>query len=296
MNAFINTQGFAKIGMTSVVIGAVINIILDPIFIFGLHMGVEGAALASIISQFFSMLWVLKFLFSNKTILKIKRKNLALSKKVVSRIISLGIAPFIMHGSESLILISLNSQLLKYGGDIAISSMTIMSSLTQIIILPLLGLTQGAQPIIGYNYGAKNIERIRKTFKILFVSCLGYTTFFVSILMIIPEHIVRIFNSNLELINVTSAAIKIYFAGIFVFGAQIACQQTFLALGKAKQSMALVILRKIVLLVPLIFILPMMFTNQYQAVLLAQPITDIISTIITVACFAIFYQKYLKSL
>lgn len=294
LNPFINTQGFAKIGMTSVVIGAVLNLILDPIFIFTFQMGVKGAALASVLAQLGSMLWVLKFLFGNKTVLKIKKAYLKLDRKVVIAIVSLGIAPFIMHGSESLILISLNSQLRNYGGDIAVSSMTIMSSLIQIIVLPLLGLAQGAQPILGYNYGAKNIERIRQTFKILFISCLGYTTLFVTALMILPEYIVRIFNSNPLLVNTTVGAIRIYFAGIFVFGAQIACQQTFLALGKAKQSMALVILRKIVLLIPLIFVLPMIFTKKLEAVLMAEPITDIVSTIITVACFAVFYRKNLK--
>lgn len=294
MNPFINTQGFAKIGMISVLIGATLNIILDPIFIFTLRMGVKGAALASVISQFFAMIWVLKFLFGKQTKLRIKKKNLMLNRKVVIGILSLGVAPFIMHGSESLILISLNSQLFRFGGDMAISAMTIMSSLTQMIVLPLLGLAQGAQPILGFNYGAKNLERIRKTFKILFISCLGYTVLFVAMLMIVPEYIVRIFNGNPELVKTTSAAIRIYFSGIFVFGAQIACQQTFLALGKAKQSMSLVILRKIVLLIPLIFILPMMFKNQYQAVLLAEPITDIVSTIITLVCFVVFYNKHLK--
>lgn len=291
MNPFINTQGFAKEGMISVAIGAILNLILDPIFIFTLHMGVKGAALASVISQFCAMLWVMKFLFGNKTVLRIRKTNLTLNRKTAFTIISLGIAPFIMHGSESLILISLNSQLLKYGGDLAIGAMTIMSSLSQVIVLPLLGLAQGAQPLIGYNYGARNYERIRKTFKILFISCLGYTTLFTSILLIFPEYIVRIFNSNPDLVNTTVYAIRIYFSGIFVFGAQIACQQTFLALGKAKQSMVLVILRKIILLIPLIFILPGIFKNQYQAVLLAEPITDLISTLVTIICFAIFYRK-----
>lgn len=293
MNPFINTQGFAKVGMISVVIGAILNLILDPLFIFALHMGVKGAALASCIAQFGSTIWVLKFLLGKKSILKIKIKNLILDKRAVISIISLGVAPFIMYGFESLILISLNSQLLKYGGDMAIEAMTIMSSITQMIVLPLLGLTAGAQPILGYNYGAKNFERIRKTFKILFTCCLGYTMIFVCVLMIIPEQIVTIFNSNPELVSITAKAIRIYFAGIFVFGAQIACQQTFLALGKAKQSMMLVILRKIILLIPLIFILPMFFQNQYKAVLLAEPITDIVSTFVTLVCFAVFYKKSL---
>lgn len=294
MNPFINTQGFAKVGMISVVIGAVLNIIFDPIFIFVFHMGVKGAALASVISQFCAMLWVLRFLFGGQTKLRIRKKHLGLNRKVVISIVSLGVAPFIMHGSESLILISLNSQLFKFGGDLAVGAMTIMSSLTQMIVLPLLGLAQGAQPILGFNYGAKNLERIRKTFKILFISCLGYTILFVAMLMVVPEYIVRIFNGNPELVKTAATAIRIYFSGIFVFGAQIACQQTFLALGKAKQSMSLVILRKIILLIPLIFILPMILKNQYQAVLLAEPITDIVSTIITVVCFAVFYNKHLK--
>lgn len=293
MNPFINTQGFAKVGMISVIIGAILNLILDPLFIFTFHMGVKGAALASIIAQFGSTIWVLQFLLGKKSILKIKIKNLMLDKRTVASIISLGVAPFIMHGSESLILISLNTQLLKYGGDMAIGAMTIMSSITLMIVLPLLGLTAGAQPILGYNYGAKNFSRIKQTFKILFVCCLGYTILFVSVLMIIPEQIVTIFNSDPKLVSITAGAIRIYFAGIFVFGAQIACQQTFLALGKAKQSMVLVILRKLILLIPLIFILPKFFKNQYIAVLLAEPITDIVSTLVTLICFTTFYKSSL---
>ena len=295
MNPFINTQGFAKQGMISVAIGAALNLILDPIFIFKLNMGVKGAALASVMSQFVAMLWVLRFLFGKRTVLKIRKKNIKIEVKVVKEIVCLGIAPFIMHGSESLILISLNSQLLKYGGDMAIGAMTIISSLTQFIMLPLLGLTQGAQPIIGFNYGAENYDRIRKTFKILFISCLGYTIAFVAVLMIFTEPVVSIFNTNPAFIDVATSAIYIYFLGTFVFGAQVACQQTFLALGKAKQSMTLVILRKIVILIPLIFILPLLFENQLQGVFMAESITDIVSTSVSVICFAVFYRKNLMN-
>lgn len=294
LNPFIITQGFAKIGMFSVLIGAIINIILDPIFIFGLGMGVKGAALASVIAQFFSMLWVIRFLCGEKTKLKIIKQNLKLDTTVVGKIISLGIAPFIMHGSESLILIALNSQLLKYGGNIAVGSMTIMSSLIQIVVLPLLGLAQGAQPILGHNLGAEKIGRVKKTFEILFITCLSYTIVIVSIFMIFSKWIVMIFNTNPELVKTTTDAMKIYFAGLFIFGAQVACQQTFLALGKAKQSMMLVILRKLILLVPLILILPLFLSDQYKAILIAEPVTDIVSTLITIICFGHYYMTNLK--
>lgn len=294
LNPFIITQGFAKVGMFSVLIGAVINIILDPILIFGLGMGVKGAALASIIAQFFSMLWVIRFLCGKKTKLKIMKQYLKLDTTVVRKILSLGMAPFIMHGSESLILIALNSQLLKYGGNIAVSSMTIISSLTQVVVLPLLGVAQGAQPILGHNLGAGKIGRVKKTFEILFITCLSYTIIIVSTFMIFSKWIVMLFNTNPELVKTTTEAMKIYFAGLFVFGAQVACQQTFLALGKAKQSMMLVILRKLILLVPMILILPLFLSDQYKAILIAEPITDIVSTFITIICFGHYYMTKLK--
>ena len=294
LNPFIITQGFAKIGMFSVLIGAIINIILDPIFIFGLEMGVKGAALASVIAQFCSMLWVIRFLCGKKTKLKIMKQYLKLDTTVVGKILSLGMAPFIMHGSESLILIALNSQLLKYGGNIALNSMTIMSSLTQVVVLPLLGLAQGAQPILGHNLGAGKIGRVKKTFEILFITCLSYTIIIILTFMIFSKWIVMIFNTNPELVKTTTEAMKIYFAGLFVFGAQVACQQTFLALGKAKQSMMLVILRKLILLVPMILILPLFLSDQYKAILIAEPITDIVSTLITMICFGYYYMTKLK--
>jgi Na+-driven multidrug efflux pump len=172
--------------------------------------------------------------------------------------------------------------------------MTIMSVLSQIVVFPLLGLAQGAQPLLGFNYGAQKIERVKKTFKILLISCLSYTTIMVGLYMLFSKQIVMIFNTNPQLIQETSSAMKIYFAGVFVFGAQIACQQTFLSLGKAKQSMTLVILRKLILLVPLIYILPMLLPNQYSAVLIAEPITDLLSTLITIICFVKFYTKSLS--
>ena len=296
MNPFINTQGFAKIGMFTVAIGAVINIILDPIFIFGLNMGVKGAALATITAQAVSAVFVLNFLFGKKTILKIRKKYLKIDKKIIFSIVSLGVAPFIMQATESLVLISLNNQLSKYGGDLAIGAMTIMSSIMQMITMPLMGLTQGAQPIISYNFGAKNIDRVKKTFKLLLISCLTYSTVMVVLLMIFPEFFVGIFNDKPELVEITSWSIKIYFSGMFIFGAQIACQQTFLALGQAKISLLLALLRKVILLVPLIFILPMFMKNGLQAVLIAEPVADIVACFTTIISFSIFYKKVLSNM
>ena len=291
MNLFINTQGFTKIGMITVIIGAVINIILDPILIFGFNMGVKGAALATIIAQGVSAAFVLRFLFSKKSILKIRKKYLKLNKKLVLSILALGVAPFIMQATESLVLVSLNNQLLKYGGDLAVGAMTIMSSIMQVLIMPLMGLTQGAQPIMSYNFGAKQIDRVKKTFKLLFVICLLYSVIMVSLIMLFPEFFVSIFNNKPELMEITSWAMRIYFVGMVLFGAQIACQQTFLALGQAKISLIIAMLRKIVLLVPLIFILPMFMEDGLTAVLLAEPVADVIAIISTVIIFAVFYKK-----
>lgn len=295
MNPFINTQGFTKIGMYTVGIGAIINIILDPIFIFGLDMGVKGAALASIMAQAVSAIWALKFLFGKKSILKIRKKYLVPSKTVMLPVLALGIAPFIMQSTESVVLVSLNNQLSKFGGDIAVSAMTIMSSIMQIITLPLMGLTQGAQPIISYNYGAKNLDRVKSAFKLLIISCLSFSAIMVTLIMLFPSMFVSIFNNNPELVEVTSWAMRIYFPGMAIFGAQIACQQTFLALGEAKISLLLALLRKIVLLVPLIFILPAILENGFQAVLLAEPIADVLAAVTTIICFTKFYKKTLNA-
>ena len=260
MNPFVNTQGFAKIGMMTVTIGAIINIILDPILIFGLNMGVKGAAVATIVAQAVSAIWVLRFLTGKKTILKLRKKYLKIDIKTMKPVFALGIAPFIM----------------------------------QIILLPANGLTQGAQPIISYNYGAKNIDRVKKTFKYTVLATLSYTFFMCLILMIAPEMVVKIFNNDPSLLEITSWSIKIYFAGIFIFGIQAACQSTFLALGQAKISLFLALLRKIILLVPLIFILPIIMEEKLFAVLLAEPVADVTAVLITSICFTVFYKKTLN--
>lgn len=294
MNPFVNTQGFAKTGMLTVMIGAVINIVLDPIFIFVFNMGVKGAALATVCGQLVSALWVLKFLFGKTSVLKIRKKYLVPKLNVISPVIALGVSPFIMQGTESLVIIIMNNQLSIYGGDLAIGAMTIMSSIMQIVMLPLMGLSQGAQPIISYNYGAKKMDRIKSTFKLLLISCLVYTGVMWALLMIVPKIFVLIFNSNPNLVEITAWSIKIYFAGVIMFGAQIACQQTFLALGQAKTSLILALLRKIILLIPLAFILPNFFEEGLKGVLMAEPVADILAATITVICFIIFYKKKLN--
>lgn len=293
MNPFINTQGFAKTGMLTVMIGAAINIVLDPIFIFGFDMGVKGAALATITAQGVSALWVLIFLFGKKSTLKIRKEYLIPQKKVMVPVLGLGVSPFIMQSTESLVLISLNTQLQNYGGAIAVSAMTIMSSIMQIVVLPLQGLTQGAQPIISYNFGAKKMDRVKETFKLLIISCLTLTISMCAILMIFPGIFVRIFNNDPALMEITTWTIRIYFLGMFGFGAQIACQQTFLALGQAKISLMLALLRKIILLIPLIFILPNFFDNKLLGVLTAEPVADVLAILTTVTCFTIFYKRKL---
>ena len=294
MNTFINTQGFAKMGMVTVMVGAAVNIALDPILIFGFNMGVKGAAVATVLAQMISAIWVLVFFFGKKSVLRIRKEFLKPEFKIVFRIMALGISPFIMQATESLVIISMNNQLLKYGGDLAVSSMTIMSSIMQIILLPMMGLTQGAQPIISYNYGAKKIDRVKKTFKLLITCCLIYTGIMWLGLMLKPDLFVSIFNNNPKLVEITSWSIRIYFAGIFLFGAQIACQQTFLALGEAKKSLILALLRKIILLIPLIYILPAIFNDKLMATLLAEPVADIISATTTIICFVLFYKKVLS--
>ena len=235
LNAFINAQGFSKIAMTTVAIGALCNIILDPIFIFGFNMQVQGAALATVISQSISCIWILKFLTGKKTVLKIKRKYLLLKKNIILPAIALGLSPFIMQFTESVLAVSFNTSLLKYGGDLAVGSMTILNSVNQFCMMPLSGLSQGAQPIVSFNYGAKNVDRVQKAFKLLLRVCVVYSVVLWSISMFLPKAFILIFTSDSELIKYTMWSIRIYMAGSCVFGIQLACQQTFIALGNAKK-------------------------------------------------------------
>lgn len=289
LNAFINAQGFARTGMLTVVIGAVCNIILDPIFIFGLHMGVRGAALATILSQGVSCVWIVRFLLGKETTLRIRKGNLKIRPKTVGPCIALGVAPFIMQFTESVLNICFNKSLLKYGGDVAVGAMTILSSVMQMSMLPIQGLTQGAQPIIGFNYGAKKMDRVKKTFRLLLVSCVAFTAVIWLICMILPQAFILIFTDQAELIAFTKWAIRIYMAVSVIFGVQISCQQTFIALGNAKTSVFLALLRKVILLIPLIYILPAFMEDKLMAVFLAEPVADVIAVTTT---SILFYRTY----
>ena len=295
MNAFITAQGFAKTGMLSVLIGAVANIVLDPVFIFGMNMGVRGAALATIISQTLSCIWVLSFLFGKKTFLKIKPENLRLHAKIILPCVALGSSLFIMQASESIISVCFNSSLLKYGGDIAVGAMTILTSVMQFAMLPLQGLGQGAQPIMSYNYGAKNNDRVRKTFRLLLKVSFGYSIVLWAIVMLFPQMFAMMFTSDNALLSFTSQALRIYVASMFMFGIQIACQMAFNALGKAKDSIIVAVMRKFILLIPLIYIMPAIFkANQTNAVYMAEPVADFIAVCFTAILFAFEFKKAMK--
>ena len=297
MNAFITAQGFSKTSMSTVLIGAVSNIILDPVFIFGFDMGVQGAALATVISQCISCVWVLFFLRSEKTILKLKKENMHLEAKVILPCLALGLAAFIMQSSESVISVCFNTSLLKYGGDIAVGAMTILSSINMFAMLPLQGLGQGAQPIVSYNYGAKDAKRVRGAFRLLLKSSLIYATALWLIIMLLPQVFTSLFTTNAELAAFTQSAMRRYFAVMFMFGIQIACQMTFTAIGSAKSSIAVAVVRKFVLLLPLIYLMPALFpADKAMAVYLAEPAADFIAVTFTAILFSIQFKRAMDKL
>ncbi|QNM06183.1 MATE family efflux transporter [Qiania dongpingensis] len=297
MNAFITAQGFAKTGMLSVLIGAVCNIVLDPIFIFGFGLGVQGAALATILSQAVSCIWVMAFLFGKKTILKIKKQYLGLSRKIILPSLALGLATFIMQASESVISVCFNSSLLKYGGDIAVGAMTILTSVMQFAMLPLQGLGQGAQPIISYNYGAGKSDRVKATFHLLLKASLTYSILLWSCVMVFPQMFAAMFTSDAALLSFAKTALRVYMASMFLFGIQMACQMTFTSLGNAKASIAVAVTRKFILLIPLIYVLPQILrSNQTIAVYMAEPIADAIAVTFTAVLFTFQFRKALSAL
>ena len=295
MNAFITAQGFAKTGMLSVLIGAVTNIILDPIFIFGFNMDVRGAALATIISQALSCIWVVSFLCGKKTFLRIRRKNFRLVPKIIMPCLALGVATFIMQASESVISVCFNSSLQKYGGDIAVGAMTILTSVMQFAMLPLQGLGQGAQPIISYCYGAGDRERVKGAFKLLLKVSLGYSIILWILVMALPGGFAAMFTSDTQLMEYTRTALRM--GSALLFGIQMACQMTFNALGKAKESIVVAVMRKFVLLIPLIYIMPQIFrADQTMAVYMAEPIADLLAVTFTAVLFSIQFKKTLGTI
>lgn len=296
MSAFINAQGFTKIGMVTVLIGAVCNIALDPLFIYGFDMGVKGAALATVISQAVSCVWVILFLCGRKTQLKLKLSNMPVDFKLVLPCIALGLSAFIMQGSESVISVCFNTSLREYGGDIAVGAMTILTSVMQFAMLPMQGIAQGAQPISSYNYGAGNAGRVKKTFKLLLISCLVYSFALWGFIMLFPETFAGIFSSEGELIKYTAEMLRIYCAVLFVFGVQIACQMTFVSTGNAPCSIIVAVVRKFVLLLPLIYLLPHIVSDKTKGVYMAEPVADIIAVSFTAVLFTVQFRKAMRAL
>lgn len=296
MNAFITAQGFTTTSMVSVLIGAICNITLDPVFIFVFNMGVKGAALATVLSQAISTIWVVVFLSGKKTQLHLRKKYMGLKPKVFLPCVALGLATFIMQASESVVTVCFNSSLLHYGGDIAVGAMTILTSVMQFAMLPLQGIAQGSQPIASYNYGAKNADRVKKTFRLLVIACLTYSTLLWAAVQIIPKVFVSIFTSDAKLVAFTAPMLKIYLGGLFLFGIQIACQITFTSLGKAVNSIIVAVVRKFVLLLPLIYIMPHIVSNPTIGVYMAEPIADIIAVLFTSVLFTFQFKKALAQI
>jgi len=294
MNVFITTQGFATVSMLTTVIGAVTNIVLDPILIFGLNMGVKGAAIATVASQAVSAIWILFFLTGKKTMLKLQTRNMKLIPSIILPCLGLGISTFVMLSTESILSISFTTSLAKFGGDVAVGAMTVLTSINQLMTMPLSGVCQGGQPLISYNYGARKYDRVKEAFFCQFGVCVGYTVIFWMIMMLFPGFFAGIFTSDMALVDYTAWALKVFLALGFSVGFQISCQQAFMALGQAKISLIMALLRKVFLLIPLIFILPNFFENKAFAVFLAEPVSDIIAAAVTTFMFFRFFIKMLK--
>ena len=295
MNTFITTQGFAKISMLTTVIGAGINIVLDPVLMFGFNMGVKGAAVATVLSQAVSAVWILRFLTGKQTILKLRLKNMKLIPSVILPCLGLGISSFIMISTECVLSISFTSSLAEFGGDVAVGAMTVLTSINQLITMPLSGVCQGGQPLISYNYGAKKFDRVKEAFFCQFGVCVAYTVLFWAAMMIFPNFFAGIFTSDVALVEYTAWAIRIFLACGFSVGFQISCQQAFMALGQAKISLVMALLRKVILLIPLIFVLPNFFADKAFAVFLAEPVADIVAAAVTTFMFFRFFIKMLKA-
>lgn len=294
MSAFITAQGYTVDGMRTVLIGAVSNIILDPIFIFALDMGVRGAALATVISQGLSCAWVLRFLTGKKTQLRLRRASLGIDWKLVLPCVALGLSAFVMQSSESIIFVCFNRSLERYGGDIAVGAMTILTSIMQFAMLPMQGIAQGAQPISSYNFGAGNTERVKKTFRLLFTSCMVYAVALWAFIMLCPQVFAGIFTPDAALIAFTAKALRIYCAALFLFGIQISCQMTFVSIGNAPCSIVVAVVRKFVLLLPLIYLLPAILPDKTMAVYLAEPVADVIAVTFTAVLFSRRFGRSLR--
>lgn len=296
MNAFITAQGFTKISMLSVAIGAISNIVLDPLFIYGFGLGVRGAAIATVISQAISTAWILAFLLGKRSLWRLKPTNFIPKPDLILPTLALGSATFVMQASESVISVCFNSSLLKYGGDIAVGAMTILTSVMQFALLPMQGVAQGAQPILSYNFGAKNAERVKSTYKMLLITCLSYSVLLWLAVMLFPRVFVSIFTPDKALVDFASEVLPIYFGGMIIFGIQIACQMTFVSLGNAPSSVIVAVMRKFILLLPLIYIMPQILENQTMAVYIAEPIADILAVTFTTVLFIFQFKRALAKI
>ena len=296
MNAFISAQGFTRVSMLSVIIGAACNIVLDPIFIYGLGLGVRGAAIATVISQAASTVWILFFLFGKKTHLRLRVKNMIPTPRIVLPCLALGLATFVMQSSESVISVCFNSSLLGYGGDVAVGAMTILTSVMQFAMLPMQGVAQGAQPILSYNYGARQADRVKKTYKLLLITCLCYSVTLWALVMLFPQVFVGMFTADATLAAFAAKALRIYYAGMVLFGIQIACQMTFVSLGNAPSSVIVAVARKFVLLLPLIYIVPHLAADPTMGVYLAEPIADVLAVSFTTVLFIFQFRKAIRKI
>ena len=294
MNPFITTQGFAKTSMLTTVIGAVINIILDPVFIFVFDLGVRGAAIATVLSQAVSAVWILRFLTGKKTVLRLRPVYMKLSPKVIFPCLALGVSTFVMLSTESLLSISFTSSLSRFGGDLAVGAMTILNSMNQLLSMPLQGICQGGQPIISFNFGAGKKDRVKEAFRCQFITCIAYAVLFWIAVLLFPHVFSGIFTSDTALVTYTTWAMRLFLCGAFSIGFQISCQQAFLALGEAKISLLLACLRKLILLIPLIFILPCFMQDKVFAVFLAEPVSDILAATATTVTFFLQFKKILN--
>ena len=296
MNAFISAQGFTRVSMLSVIIGAACNIVLDPIFIYGLGLGVRGAAIATVISQAASTVWILFFLFGKKTHLRLRVKNMIPTPRIVLPCLALGLATFVMQSSESVISVCFNSSLLGYGGDVAVGAMTILTSVMQFAMLPMQGVAQGAQPILSYNYGARQADRVKKTYKLLLITCLCYSVTLWALVMLFPQVFVGMFTADATLAAFAAKALRIYYSGMVLFGIQIACQMTFVSLGNAPSSVIVAVARKFVLLLPLIYIVPHLAADPTMGVYLAEPIADVLAVSFTTVLFIFQFRKAIRKI
>ena len=282
MNNFINAQGFAKKGMLTVLIGAVLNILLDPIFIFVLKMGVQGAALATVISQFVSALWVLRFLTGKEAVIRLKKESLKVHFPLLKEIVALGTSGFVMSFTNSAVQIVCNATLQNFGGDIYVGVMTVINSIREVVSMPVNGISNASQPVLGYNYGAKEFKRVKEGIKFMSATCIIYTTVIWIILLLFPRPFIHIFNSNSKLLTLGAPAMTIYFFGFFMMSLQFSGQSTFVSLGRSKNAVFFSLFRKVIIVIPLTLILPHIGGLGVNGVFLAEPISNFIGG---TACF-----------